>query len=512
MLMVTTWDEVRHTLRASLGAMFDIWVAPVRLHQVTLDTPSRPRVQLVAPHNRIRGWIERCYQADLESAWCTALGVDAIELKIWVNGEEFEPTAATNLAEPTADQCVIALRPPTTLAKPTRSRSARELDEAPHSTAARSMPAWQQPAPQARLFPDPVAPPPPASGSMASASVNDSVLPSDKIFQNFVVGKCNEFAHAAARSVADDATVSRNNPLFIYGDTGLGKTHLMVAVGHHRLVSSPQTRVLYVTAEQFTNELIDSLRFKRMTEFRHKYRHNTDLLLMDDVQFVSGKERTQEELFHTFEWLRERGRQIVFTADVVPRDIHGFEPRLRTRCESGLVADIQLPDQETLIAILHDKAEACGRQIPPDVASYVAARVRGSIREVEGVVHRLDALCSLYRQVPTLAFVRAHLGNVLPDGPPKPEINHVLRVVASAYSIQVSQLLGRSKVRDLVLPRHVAMYLVRKHTGASFPVIGRHFGRDHTTVQHGYRKIEAKLKTDIELRQTVHSIERTIGC
>jgi len=286
----------------------------------------------------------------------------------------------------------------------------------------------------------------------------------------------------------------------------------MVAVGHQRCVIDPSTRVLYVTSEQFTNDLIDSLRFKRMTEFRAKYRHNVDLLLMDDIQFVSGKERTQEELFHTFEWLRERGKQIVFTADVLPREIRGLEDRLRTRCESGMLADMQPPDLETLVAILHEKSEACGRPLPSDVAEYVAARVRGSIREIEGVVNRIDALCSLYRQPPTVGFVRAHLGNVLPDGPPTPEPEDILREVSNVFAVPVSAILSRQRSRRIAHPRHVAMFLVRKHTDASFPDIGAIFHRDHTTVQHGCRKIEHQLESDIELRQQVHIIERTIGC
>lgn len=523
--MTNPWDEVRHTLRTSLGAMFDIWIAPLRLHRVSHDQPTSPRVELVAPHARIRAWIEHSYQDELQQAWCAALQVSSVALQIWVDGEAFHTEPAPSVAAPEAADVVQPPAPvlalvPQPAAAPARSstpRAARAVDEARFTTAARAMPRWEQPAPQARLFPDPVSPPRPPARAVdhpspaSTVTSGDSILPSDKTFEHFVVGACNQFAHAAARSVADDSGVIRYNPLFIYGGTGLGKTHLMVAVGHQRLQAAPSTRVLYVTGEQFTNELIDSIRFKQMTEFRNKYRRDTDLLLMDDVQFITGKERTQEELFHTFEWLRERGRQIVFTADVLPREIRGFEPRLRTRFESGMLADIQPPDQETLIAILHEKAESVGRPIPPDVASYVAARVRGSIREIEGVVHKLSALSSLYGQNPTLAFVRAHLGNVLPDGPPRPEADDILVEVASAFSVQVSQLLGRSKVRDIVRPRHVAMFLVRKHTGASFPAIGRRFRRDHTTVQNGCRKIEYALQTDMELRQTIHTIERAFG-
>jgi chromosomal replication initiator protein len=198
----------------------------------------------------------------------------------------------------------------------------------------------------------------------------------DKTFDNFVVGKSNEFAHAAALAAADSPGESQYNPLFIYGDTGLGKTHLVHAIGNRIRQRDPDARVLYVTAEQFTNELIDSLRYRRMPEFRDQYRKQPTVLLIDDVQFFSGKDRTQEELFHTFEWLNERGCQIVFTSDVLPREIKGFEPRLRTRCESGMLADTQAPDMETLIAILRQKAEIQGLHIPDDVSQWITARVR----------------------------------------------------------------------------------------------------------------------------------------
>jgi chromosomal replication initiator protein len=528
--MVTIWDEARHLLRAELGAMFDIWIAPVRLHGVEAAAPGAPptasrRVHLVAPHALFRTRIEQTYAAAVASALSDALECTA-QVEVWIEGDSLpnldgpaEPKTGEAENQPSLPALpVLSAEAPTVLAvvpepEPMRRRPRRGAseDEAYFATAARQAPTWDEPPPQARLFPEPLRAPPAAEAPPADPP-NDSVLPSGKTFEHFVVGACNQFAHAAARAVADDITSVRYNPLFIYGGTGLGKTHLMVSVGHHRLAVSPGTRVLYVTAEQFTNELIESLRFKRMTEFRQKYRHNVDLLLMDDVQFVTGKERTQEELFHTFEWLRERGRQIVFTADVLPREIRGFEPRLRTRCESGMLADMQPPDLETLVAILHEKSEACGQPLPSEVAAYIASRVRGSIREIEGVVHRLDALASLYRQPPSLPFVRAHLGHVLPDGPPAPEPDDILREVANAFSVQVAQLLGRQRVRRLVRPRHVAMFLVRKHTGASFPEIGRRFRRDHTTVQHACRKIEAALMTDIELRQVVHGIERSIGC
>lgn len=552
--MANEWDEARHTLRTSLGAMFDIWVAPVRLHGVN-HRASPPRVHLVAPNEMFRSWVDSSYRTDIESALRGVLGTNDVALHLWVEGAALpEPTAtasapARSVDAPTAPEPVISESTPSApvASEPVPPQLFPDLTPLPPAplpgragvpedmqlrTAARQAPRAAPP-PQPGLFSAPRRPVEPAAstrghdrsprpsavpsrhadqpGAAPSKSMSSS-LPAGKTFDHFVVGTCNQFAHAAARSVADDPTGVRYNPLFIYGGTGLGKTHLMVSVGHHRCTVAPSTRVLYVTAEQFTNELIESLRFKRMTEFRDKYRHGVDLLLMDDVQFVTGKERTQEELFHTFEWLRERGKQIVFTADVLPREIRGFEPRLRTRCESGMLADMQPPDLETLMAILHEKAEASGRVLPAEVAAYIAARVRGSIREIEGVVHRIDALCTLYRQEPTIGFLRAHLGHVLPDGPPSPEPDDIIREVASAFQVQVGQLLGRGRARHIARSRHVAMFLVRKHTGASYPEIGRRFRRDHTTIQHGYRKIEAALQTDMELRQVVHVIERTIGC
>lgn len=560
--MHTAWEQTRQELRAELGAMFDIWVDPLHLHGID-RRGGTPVVHLVAPNEVYVSWLEAQYLDTIQSSLRRTCGEASLNAQLWVDGAELpqvgnaatqsESAPASGPDASTAHRSSLSALPPTQgvpealfpelalleadpieLSHSTRTRG-NHHGGAPHAlpqAARRFRTAESDIVPSLMAAPAPEAPPQPTlfdrmgsaaptSSSSASSSARSltapaskllSRLPAGKTFERFVVGGCNQFAHAAAQAVGDGPTSDRYNPLFIYGGTGLGKTHLMVAVGHRRLQHDPTARVLYVTAEQFTNELIEALRFKRMLEFRDKYRKNVDLLLMDDIQFVSGKERTMEELFHTFRELRVSGRQIVFTADVLPREIKGFEPRLLTRCESGMLADMQPPDHETLVAILHQKAASASVDLSHEVARWIAARVRGSIREIEGVVHRLAALCELYRERASVGFVRAHLGNVLPEGPPSPEAQDVLQVVAETYDVQINDLLGRQRVRRLVLPRHVAMFLVRKHTGHSFPEIGRRFRRDHTTVQHACRKIESRLMSDVELRQQVHIIERTLGC
>jgi chromosomal replication initiator protein len=325
------------------------------------------------------------------------------------------------------------------------------------------------------------------------------------------VGKSNEFAHAAALAAADSPGESQYNPLFIYGDTGLGKTHLVHAIGNRIRQRDPDARVLYVTAEQFTNELIDSLRYRRMPEFRDQYRKQPTVLLIDDVQFFSGKDRTQEELFHTFEWLNERGCQIVFTSDVLPREIKGFEPRLRTRCESGMLADTQAPDMETLIAILRQKAELQGLHIPDDVSQWITARVRGNVRELEGAVNRLSAVTRLRPGPLTLELARQHLSSMLDEQPNSINAEDIMVTVSNFYNVKVSDLKGSRRLKQLVRPRHVAMFLIRKYTQHSFPEIGRLFGnRDHATVQHAVKKIRTQIQQDVDIRSAVQTLDRNI--
>ena len=356
--------------------------------------------------------------------------------------------------------------------------------------------------------------PTPAAEQSVPVSVKAEPIPGvspEKTFENFVVGKSNEFAHAAALAAAESPGENNYNPLFIYGETGLGKTHLVHAIGNRIRERDPEAKILYVTAEQFTNELIHALRYRRMPEFRDRYRKQPSVLLIDDVQFFSGKERTQEELFHTFEWLNERGTQIVFTSDVLPKEIRGFEPRLRTRCECGMLADTQAPDMETLTAILHQKAENQGLSIPDDVAQWITARVHGNVRELEGAVNRLNAVMRLRPGQHTLDVARLHLSSMLDDSTQSVSADDIMATVANFYNVKVSDLKGSRRLKQLVRPRHVAMFLIRKFTDHSFPEIGRMFGnRDHATVQHAVKKIKAQSKQDVDIRSAVQTLERNI--
>jgi chromosomal replication initiator protein len=333
----------------------------------------------------------------------------------------------------------------------------------------------------------------------------------DKTFENFVVGACNQFAHAASLAAVDAPGEAQYNPLFIYGSTGLGKTHLMHAIGNRARAQDPSCNVVYVTAERFTNDLIDALRYRRMAEFRDRYRNRPNILLIDDVQFLSGKDRTQEELFHTFEFLRERNRQIVFTADVLPREIRMFEPRLRTRCESGMLADTQPPDLETMLAILRQKAEDLDMRVPDDVAQWIGTRIRGNVRELEGALNRLHAQCRLLRATPDLDMARSILGSMLPEESHAVTPEEIIEAVASFFNVKSADIKGVRRLKQIVRPRHIAMFLIRRHVQLSYPEIGRVFGnRDHATVQHATKKMAAQLPRDADLRNTIQLLERTL--
>jgi chromosomal replication initiator protein len=331
-------------------------------------------------------------------------------------------------------------------------------------------------------------------------------------FDSFVIGECNKLCHAAAWAVSEQPA-KIYNPLFMYGATGLGKTHLMHAVANRALGANSETRVIYVTVEDFMNEMINDIRYKRMEDFRGKYRRRATILLVDDVQFLSGRERTQEEFFHTFNALQSSGRQIVLTADVPPDQIDKLEPRLRTRFEGGLLADLSAPDRETLLAILRQKADQLRIEVPSDLADQIANTVKGNIRSLEGVLKKLAAIRGLYNEPITLANARRHLPNVFEvPAPPRLSVSAIVEAVARLHGLRSADLLGPKKTRTLTRPRQIAMFLARRHTQHSFPELGREFGdREHSTIQHVFGKVEKEIHTDQDLSYKVKLIEQALG-
>lgn len=331
-------------------------------------------------------------------------------------------------------------------------------------------------------------------------------LNSKYTFDTFVIGNSNRFAHAAALAVAESPAKSYN-PLFIYGGVGLGKTHLMHAIGHHVLQHSPNKRVLYVSSEKFTNELIDSIRDKKQIEFRNHYR-NVDILLIDDIQFLAGKEQTQEEFFHTFNALYEANKQIIISSDRPPKEIPTLEDRLRSRFEWGLITDIQAPDLETRIAILRKKAKLENLQVVNEVMVFIADNIQSNIRELEGALIRVMAYASLSNSPITPEIAAKALKDILPLSIPKEiSVELIQKVVADYFHLTLAEFKAKKRTRNIAFPRQIAMYLARELTDTSLPKIGEAFGgRDHTTVIHAHDKIAASLTNDPLLEKRINDI------
>ncbi|HEX6126971.1 MAG TPA: chromosomal replication initiator protein DnaA [Pyrinomonadaceae bacterium] len=325
-------------------------------------------------------------------------------------------------------------------------------------------------------------------------------------FEKFVVGSSNQFAHAASLAAAD-APGKTYNPLFIYGGVGLGKTHLMHAIGHAIKERDRHLRVSYITSEKFMNELINAIRYDKTQSFREKYR-SIDVLLMDDVQFMAGKERTQEEFFHTFNTLHNDQKQIVITSDCPPRDIPTLQERLHSRFEWGLIADIEPPDLETKVAILKRKADLDGINLPDDIAIFIATKIRSNVRELEGSLVRLVAISSL-RGVPiSKMLAQDALKNIIDSERPEGlTMDRIARIVASHYKLTVEEMKSKNNSRAVAVPRQVAMYLCKRLTSHSYPEIGREFGgKHHTTVMHSFDKIETLIKQDNVFHNTVSGL------
>ncbi len=345
---------------------------------------------------------------------------------------------------------------------------------------------------------------------------NEDILNKSKLnpkysFGTFVTGKSNEFAHAASVAVAE-APAQTYNPLFIYGGVGLGKTHLMHAIGHYILSQNPNAKVVYVSSEKFTNELINSIREYRNEEFRNKYR-NVDVLLIDDIQFIAGKEGTQEEFFHTFNALHDANKQIIISSDRPPKEIPTLEDRLRSRFEWGLITDIQAPDLETRIAILRKKANLENMEIPDDVMLLIANKIQSNIRELEGALIRVVAYSSLTNKAITEELAEEALKDIISNNKPvEITVDLIKDKVSKRFDIRMDEFNSKKRTRAIAYPRQIAMYLTRELTDLSLPKIGDEFGgRDHTTVIHACEKISTDIESDHQLRNKIDNIIEELG-
>ncbi len=328
-------------------------------------------------------------------------------------------------------------------------------------------------------------------------------------FDHFIVGSSNKFAHAAATAVSKKPAIVYN-PLFIYGHSGLGKTHLLYAIAHELRITHSNFKIVYVKGEDFTNELITAIQDGDMQNFREKYR-TADLFLIDDIQFIAGKERTQEEFFHTFNAIYEANRQVVLTSDRPPKEINTLEDRLRTRFEMGLLADIQPPDYETRIAIIKSKAEQYGYTLPSDVMDTIANGIQSNVRQLEGAVQKIKAMHELMNKEITIELALKAIEEVKTESPglnPTPQM--IMQAVANYYCIPVEQITSNKRSKDTVQPRQVSMYLVRDMLGYSLPEIGKIFSRDHTTVLHAVDKVKAQMKTSSEMNDILKTLTDNI--
>ncbi len=453
--MTDIWTEALRGLQPRLGReTYDLWLRPLEL----LEVDDR-RVRLRAPSQFMKEWFENHYKEAVVEQMRSrgAETVPLIEIEVAIDAPADEPAETPAATAKTA------------------------------ATAATPTPA----APTA-----PAAAPPPTG------------LADRYHFGTFITGASNELAASAAAAVAEEPG-QRFNPLLLYGGVGLGKTHLLHAVGHAIHDNHPDKRIVYLSAERFMNEFISAVRYNQFDEFRQRYREDCDVLLIDDIQFIAGRDRTMDEFFHVFNALYEAGKQIMVTADRTPSDMQGMEERLTSRLNWGLVADVKAPDLETRVAILRQKAEQDRIGIPDDVCVYLATLVRSNVRELEGALVRVSTFAALKGRPITEAFVREVLGD------PTPEQRHtapitvetVLKTVAQYFSVRISDIKGPRRHRGIARPRMIAMYLSRELTGSSFPEIGLRFGgKDHSTVINACKRMTSIQQDDPELRATISSL------
>jgi chromosomal replication initiator protein len=474
------WNDVLQVVGKKLNRQsFDTWFRPIRFE--SCDESSHV-IHLRAPNQVLKDWVSTNY-SDLIDDSLRELNLDSYHVDWTVESEEKEENSTKMFpTNGNGDADSFNFSPDTDITKNGTS-SVFSMLNTPN--------------------PDRL---PPGSTKFVDIEPLELSLNPKCTFQTFVVGSCNEMAHAAALAVAE-APGKSYNPLYIYGGVGLGKTHLMHAIGHAIKDRNKYLRLSYISAEKFMNELINAIRYDKTMTFREKYR-SIDVLLIDDVQFMAGKERTQEEFFHTFNALYDGQKQIVISSDCPPREIPTLEERLKSRFEWGLTADIEAPDLETKVAILKRKADLDGVQLPDDVAFFIAGKVKSNIRELEGSLVRLVAISSLRGLPISKMLAQDAIRNIAEDDQPAGiTIEGIQRAVAAHYRLRVDDLTSKNNSRQVAVPRQVAMYLCKRLTKHSFPEIGREFGgKHHTTVIHSVEKIEGLVSKDQNFHRVVSDI------
>ncbi len=447
--MESVWDKATKIIQEKVSKQnFDTWIKPIKI--IAMEDKC---VQLAVPNKFFKDWLMDNYLSMIKNTLHTVIGISVDIDFILSKDKEKKPEAAVLPFE--QDQNHFAV-------------------------------------------------------SQASRSKNISYLNGNYTFDRFVVGPSNQFAHAASIAVAKQPA-KNYNPLFIYGGSGLGKTHLLNAIGLMTISSHPELNVMYVSAEAFMNEMINSIRYDRMPKFREKYR-NIGSLLIDDIQFLAGKDRTQEEFFHTFNTLHDSGKQIVVTSDKFPKDIPNLEGRLRSRFEWGLIADIQPPEMETKIAIIEKKMQESKIELSPVVAHYIASHVESNVRELEGFLVRISAYSSLTNRAIDLDLVREVLKKLVKhNNKEEVSVEEIIKVVAGRMNIKIADIKAHNKNKNLVLARQISMYLSRKLTNFSYPDIGQKIGgRDHSTVIYANNKILNSIEADLNFKKMVQDIEDSV--
>ncbi len=479
------WQAAYRTLeQVVVSNQLQAWIQPLQL--IGSETvEGRLKVRLGAPNDFSAQWVRDHHKGQIEAAFAQVTGTPC-DISLLVSDEARQEEGASLQSQQ--------------LHSRTDRVSEREED-APNATS------FLAPTNAAQ-----------ATGvvlnthvrTVSCPSAHENELDPRYTFETFVVGNSNQFAHASAFAVAEQPA-RQYNPLFIYSPPGLGKTHLLHAIGHHILKSRPNTRVAYLSAEKFVNELIDSLQHGKMSQFRAKYRDSYDLILIDDIQFIAGKTKTEEEFFHTFNALYNSKRQIVLTSDRAPKEIEGLEERVRTRFEWGLVSDITPPEIETRIAILKAKAERDDMYLPDDVATFLATHIKSNVRELEGLLIKLQAQASLTGAEISLEMAKQDLKVVVPEEGATVTIENIQQAICKHFNLKTQELRATSRARNIVLPRQIGMLLVRKYTGLGFKEIGQYFGgKDHSTVMHACKKIESEIETDPTVRSAVEAVQNLL--